>query len=409
MPRGWDSPVGDMATDSLPPGYRQRIAIVRALSNGTNIVLVDDPTATIDSEGDAAFRRFLDYIRDKVTLIIVSHRPSFFNLASRNFYLADGTLTEVKPNQLVSLSGVLIQPNSHSNQGRFYDAAKPIEPVSYTPVTTAEYFNSPLKRGHIDADRWQRTQTTVSQNFKSETDLSRCLTLLLKLLNSRVNAREVAESLPYFTESLDLSGFHNAMAQMGYKVVKVHCALGELDSRSLPCLFLPDDGFGFIAMGRVGKQIRKSVGEAEEIDLESNLGMIGQAFFYELVDTKVPDLRSWVFTVMRRFSPLIGQATISALVTGLVVMTGPLFIAAVYSTIIPSGAKDSLLYLALGSTISLASAFFFMRQRARVLSYIAGRIEYLFGATILQQVFKMSPAYTERASVGSQTSRLTKF
>ena len=275
--------------------------------------------------------------------------------------------------------------------------------------SSLEYFDSPLKRGHIDTQRWERTNETVNSSFKNETDLSDCLTLLLKLMNSRGSAREVAESLPYFTESLDLPGFHNAMAQLGYKVIKVHCPLGELDARSLPCLFLPDDGFGFVAMGRVGQHMRKGVSESGEVDLESNLNMMGQAFFYELTDNKTVENRSWVFRVMLRFAPLVGQATISALVTGLVIMAGPLFMMVVYSTIIPSGAKDTLLYLGIGSAMGLSLAFFFMRQRARILSYIAGRIEYLFGATILQQVFKMSPAYTERASVGSQTSRLQSF
>ncbi|MDP3621397.1 MAG: ATP-binding cassette domain-containing protein [Polynucleobacter sp.] len=408
MPRGWDSPVGDMATDSLPPGYRQRIAIVRALSNQPNVVLIDDPTSTIDSEGDAVFHRFLEAIKGKITLVIVSQRPSYLRLADKTLYLSGGQLNAVSPGQLSTLSAMQKESNQPQNQSvALSSAASPY--FHYNPISTEAYFDSPLKRGHIDAQRWERTNQTVHSNFKNETDLSTCLTLLLKLMNSRGSAREVAESLPYFTESLDLPGFHNAMAQLGYKVAKVRCALGDLDARSLPCLFLPDDGFAFIAMGRIGQQIRKGSSVSGEIDLEPDLAMMGQAFFYELVGDKEVDHRSWVFRVMLRFAPLIGQATISALVTGLVIMAGPLFMMVVYSTIIPSGAKDTLFYLGLGSVIALGMAYFFMRQRARILSYIAGRIEYLFGATILQQVFKMSPAYTERASVGSQTARLQSF
>lgn len=408
MPRGWDSPVGDMATDSLPPGYRQRIAIVRALSNQPNVILIDDPTSTIDSEGDGVFLKFLEAIKGKITLVIVSQRPSYLRLANKTLYLSNGQLNEVHAGQVASLTPHTQAAKDSSNYTMSLVGAQSSN-ASYRPISSAEFFDSPLKRGHIDTQRWERTNETVNSNFKNETDLSGCLTLLLKLMNSRGTAREVAESLPYFEDSLDLPGFHNAMAQLGYKVIKVHCALGELDSRSLPCLFLPDDGFGFIAMGRVGQQMRKGYSESGEVDLESNLGMMGQAFFYELVDSKVVDNRSWVFRVMLRFAPLVGQATISALVTGLVIMAGPLFMMVVYSTIIPSGAQDTLLYLGIGSVLALSLAFFFMRQRARILSYIAGRIEYLFGATILQQVFKMSPAYTERASVGSQTSRLQSF
>ena len=409
MPRGWDSPVGDMATDSLPPGYRQRIAIVRALSNHPSIILIDDPTSTIDSEGDAVFLRFLEAIRGKVTLVIVSQRPSYLRLANKTLYLQDGKLAEVQPGQITSLSGVLVSAASATASMGEVGTRKVALPFNYKSMPSSDYFESPLKRGHIDNQRWERTNETVTSNFKNPTDLSGCLTLLLKLMNSRGSARDVAESLPYFTESLDLPGFHNAMAQLGYKLVKVRCALGELDARSLPCLFLPDNGFGFVAMGRIGQQMRRASSESGEIDLEANLGMMGEAFFYELADTKIVDGRSWVFRVMLRFAPLIGQATISALVTGLVIMSGPLFMMVVYSTIIPSGAKDTLFYLAIGSVLALCSAFFFMRQRAYILAYIASRIEYLFGATILQQVFKMSPAYTERASVGSQTARLQSF
>ena len=408
MPRGWDSPVGDMATDSLPPGYRQRIAIVRALSNQPNVILIDDPTSTIDSEGDAVFLRFLEAIKGKITLVIVSQRPSYLRLAEKTWYLSGGKVAEVQAGQVTTLSGHIVSAENASHLAVALTGSAR-DPFSYKSISSAEYFDSPLKRGHIDTQRWERTNDTVNSSFKNETDLSACLTLLLKLMNSRGSAREVAESLPYFTESLDLPGFHNAMAQLGYKVIKVHCALGDLDARSLPCLFLPDDGFGFIAMGRIGQHMRKGVSESSEVDLEPNLGMMGQAFFYELADTKVAEHRSWVFKVMLRFAPLVGQATISALVTGLVIMAGPLFMMVVYSTIIPTGAEDTLLYLGIGSVIALSLAFFFMRQRARILSYIAGRIEYLFGATILQQVFKMSPAYTERASVGSQTSRLQSF
>ena len=408
MPRGWDSPVGDMASDSLPPGYRQRIAIVRALSNQPSIILIDDPTSTVDSEGDSVFLRFLESVKGKVTLVVVSQRPSYLRLADKTWFLSGGNLSQIQPGQVTTISGTPIN-KSQSDSTDIALVGSNSDSPRYQALSSDEFFDSPLKRGHIDAQRWERTNETVNSNFKNETDLSACLTLLLKLMNSRGTSREVAESLPYFTESLDLPGFHNAMAQLGYKVVNVHCALGDLDARSLPCLFLPDDGFGFVAMGRVGKHMRKGTSESAEVDLEPNLNMMGQAFFYEIADNKISEKHSWVFRVMLRFSPLIGQATISALVTGLVIMAGPLFMMAVYSTIIPSGAEDTLLYLGIGSILALVLAFFFMRQRACILSYIAGRIEYLFGATILQQVFKMSPAYTERASVGSQTSRLQSF
>ncbi len=405
MPRGWDSPVGDTAADAMPPGYRQRIAIVRALSNQPNIILFDDATSVMDSDGDATFLKFMEAVRGKVTVVLVSQRPSFLRLADRTLFLQDGHLHEVEPNKVSSIrEASAAQATPSKAEGMVGSAA-----ANYRAIPNEQYFDSPFKGGVVDSNRWQHTHETVANNFKVQTDLSGCLALLLKLMNARGTAREVAESLPYYTDSLDLTSFHNAMSQMGYKTNEVHCTLGMLEPRSLPCLFVPDTGPAFIAMGRLGKQMRIGDSATGEVRMEPNLDIAGRAYFYEIAEINVNDTRSWVGRVLLRFSPLIGQATLSALVSGLVMMSGPLFLSVVYSTVIPSGATDTLFYLTIGATIGLGAGYYFMRHRARILAYISGRIEYLFGATILQQVLKMSPVYTERASVGSQTSRLQSF
>ena len=411
MPRGWDSPVGDMAADSLPPGFRQRIAIVRALSNQPNVILFDDATSVMDSEGDTAFLRFMEAVKGKVTIVLVSQRPSFLRLADRSLYLQDGQLHDVDPSKVIPLPGA---GKSAANNMGMVGSSAPAEnrvglPENYHPMANEVFFDSPFKHAQIDLHRWDRTKSTIANNFKFTTDLSSCLSLLLKLMNARGTAREVAESLPYYTDSLDLPGFQNAMSHMGYKTSEVQCSLGSIEPRALPCLFVPDNASAFVVMGRIGKQMRIGGGDFEEGHLEPDLGMLGRAYFYEVSETDLQDHRSWVMRVMYRFSPLIGQATLSSVVSGLVMMSGPLFLSIVYSTIIPSGAVDSLVYLSIGASIALGAGYFFMRHRARILAYISGRIEYLFGATILQQVLKMAPAYTERASVGSQTSRLQSF
>ena len=408
MPKGWDSTVGDMAADSLPPGYRQRIAIVRALSNHPSVILFDDATSTIDSEGDALFLRFLEAMRGKVTLILVSQRPSYQRLASRLLYLQEGMLSDTRADQTRT---VLDSTNPAGGSVHALKSAglSVALPSSYVAVEPGNYFDSPLKNDVIDVNRWERTHETVIGQFKSRTDFAACLSTLLRLMNARGSAREVAESLPYYTDSLDLSGFHNAMAQMGYRMKAVRCKLGEIEARSLPCLFVPEGDLAFVAIARSGNTMRVCTDPDEEVRLEKNLNLAGNVYFYEEVDYSVVNNKSWVSRVLLRFAPLISQAALSALISGLVIMAGPLFMTVVYSTVIPSGAKDTLLYLSIGACIALLSGYTFMQHRARILSYISGRIEYLFGATLLQQVLRMSPSYTERASVGSQTSRLQSF
>lgn len=401
MPRGWDSTVGDMAVESLPPGYRQRISIVRALSGQPRVILFDDAISSMDSEGDSLVLRYLQSVVGRVTIVMISQRPSFKRLATKTIYLHNGRFCNQGPAELNVLA------NSSNGAALKTSSADPVISQSVPPessVSVPLVFDSEL-----DPLRWDRTREMVDAQFKVRTDFSGCLSILLKQINARISTREIAESLPYYEEALDLSGFQNAMAELGYKPKEVRCKLGAIESRSLPCLFVPDRDLAFIVLGRTGHQVRVASDPTQDPRLESNLDVEGRAFFYEQVARSTVETGSWATRALKRFAPLIGQATLSALVTGLVLMTGPLFMMVVYSTVIPTGAEDTLFYLTIGSVLALLSSFAFMRHRAHILAYIAGRIEYLFGASIFQQVLRMSPSYTERSSVGAQTSRLQSF
>jgi len=93
MPMGFDSKVGDGATDSLPRGIKQRVAIARALLPRPRVVLMDEANTAMDSAGDAILRDVLARLRGHRTLIMVTHRPSMLNLCSRIYDLDDGVLT----------------------------------------------------------------------------------------------------------------------------------------------------------------------------------------------------------------------------------------------------------------------------------------------------------------------------
>ena len=399
LPRGWDSSVGDMAVDSLPPGFRQRLAIIRALSNNPDIILFDEATSSMDIEGERQFQKYIESMKGRVTIVIVSQRPVFQQLADRTLYLRDGKLSE--SNEALSL-------DVDQRLSKTTSLQRPLAIVrAQAPTATHAMLADPAS---LSEQRWLHAYETIARQFKETSDFAGCLAVLLKQINVGNSAREVAEALPYFTESLDLAGFHNTMAQLGYRMTEVQGTLGSIDSRALPCLFVPDEEeYAFVVMGRVGRAARIATDPSAEPRSESNLDMRGRAFFYELSTASEVDSGSWVKSVLLRFRPLFGQAAASSLVSGLLMVSGSLFLIVVYGTVIPSGAIDTLFYLTVGTALALVSGYFFVRHRARILAYIAGRIEYLFGATILQQVLRMSPIYTERTSVGSQTARIRSF
>lgn len=97
MPHGYDTPVGDGAGDKLPRGIKQRIAIARALVDKPRILLFDEANTSMDSAGDGTLRNLLERLKGRVTLILVTPRPSMLNLSDRIYDIQGSTLVERVP------------------------------------------------------------------------------------------------------------------------------------------------------------------------------------------------------------------------------------------------------------------------------------------------------------------------
>jgi ABC-type multidrug transport system fused ATPase/permease subunit len=73
MPNGYETVIGQRA-DAVSGGQRQRICLARALAAKPDILVLDEPTSSLDLESEAAVQRSLADLRGRVTLFIVAHR-----------------------------------------------------------------------------------------------------------------------------------------------------------------------------------------------------------------------------------------------------------------------------------------------------------------------------------------------
>ncbi|GGS29442.1 ABC transporter ATP-binding protein [Actinokineospora fastidiosa] len=93
LPRGWDTPVGEGGA-ALSGGERQRVSIARALLKDAPVVLLDEATAALDAENEAAVRDALDALGRDRTVLVVAHRLATIAAADQILVMGSGTVVE---------------------------------------------------------------------------------------------------------------------------------------------------------------------------------------------------------------------------------------------------------------------------------------------------------------------------
>ena len=93
MPHGYDSMVGERGL-TLSGGQRQRIGIARAVVRNSPILILDEPTAALDTESEKVVMEALERLMEGRTVITIAHRLSTIRDAHKIVVLKDGVVAE---------------------------------------------------------------------------------------------------------------------------------------------------------------------------------------------------------------------------------------------------------------------------------------------------------------------------
>lgn len=120
LPEGYDTIVGEGGA-TLSGGERQRVSLARAFLKDVPILLLDEPTASLDADNEAMVQKALDEISKERTVIMIAHRLKTVRSAKQILVIENGRITQRGTHdQLVGTKGLYSRLWELQNQASNY-------------------------------------------------------------------------------------------------------------------------------------------------------------------------------------------------------------------------------------------------------------------------------------------------
>jgi len=255
--------------------------------------------------------------------------------------------------------------------------------------------------------------STINSIVHPETAAEACLAPTLALFGWAGEGRLIQEALPHFDRIDNIEALRRVLSLLGYGTTRRFLKPSEIKSHSIPCLFTRDGtDIILIADREPDGSLLAFDGKSaswKKIEPDEQGGWTYSVSDLAARTEAVEPGTSWLFSAIKRFKPTIAATLGFSLLGNLAALALPIFVICVYDLGIGTKSINTVVMLAVGAGIVIATNLALRSVRARAMAYFGSRIDALIGMKAFEVILNMPISMVEAAPVGTQISRLKQF
>ena len=255
--------------------------------------------------------------------------------------------------------------------------------------------------------------STVNGIVHPETAAEACLAPTLALFGWAGEGRRIREALPHFDRIENIEALRRVLSLLGYGTTRKFLRQSDIKPDCMPCFYTRDGADVMLIVDREpdGTLLAFDGNSASWKKIEPT-GQSGWSFFIWDQAVKGETLEqgtSWLFSVIKQFKPTIAATLGFSLLGNLAALALPIFVICVYDLGIGTKSTNTVVMLAIGAGIVIATNLALRAVRARAMAYFGARVDALISMKAFEVILNMPVSMVEAAPVGTQISRLKQF
>ncbi|MGC2809322.1 MAG: ATP-binding cassette domain-containing protein [Bradyrhizobium sp.] len=253
----------------------------------------------------------------------------------------------------------------------------------------------------------------INYIVQPQTPAEACLAPTLALFGWAGEGRRIREALPHFDRIEDIDSLRLVLTLLGYGTTQQFVRLSEIADEAMPCLFSRDgsDVMLIVERERDGTLLTFDGSSAswKRLTPTNQLGSVFYIWNGVSKEEFPDDGKSWLLSAVKRFRPAISAMLVFGFLGNLAALTLPIFVICVYDIGIGTRSTNTVIMLAVGAGIVIATNLALRSIRARTMAYFGARIDSLISMKSFEVLLNMPVSMIESAPIGAQVSRLKQF